>query len=675
LFRLNRSIAPGARRPRTGVVGFVWTATVCLLQILAASSAQAQSAVATFDASKLHEPADLGMPWLIHAGDDPAYAQPAFDDSHWTSFDPYKSLVPVFQPAHPEVVWYRLRVKVDPAQTGLALREIAISHAFEVYVNGERLIATGQVKPFVSYLANSRVLKRIPDRQVASGTLLIAMRVHISKVEWVGGQDPGYYASNLTIGQEHTLYQDNWLSAIGQNALDWVDRMTVIALGVVALVLFWAQRRQKEYLWIAAVGLLTLAEAPVHVISTFYDIPALWDLEIDVCRLFSPFVWASLYFAFVHQRIGWRWRAFLIFAGLANAYSGMAGLFVATSGPLQLIGNFPFIILLCAIIPVVLALHLRRGNREAGILLIPAILLSLYIYAEVVLGAMFQMPGWRDTALRGLNFIDRFPAGPFALSLNGISGLLSTLSLAIIMMLRSLKVSRRQAQIEGELAAAQQVQEVLLPEEMETVPGFTVETAYQPAEQVGGDFFQVLPASGGGLLVVVGDVAGKGLPAAMLVSVLVGAIRATADHTSAPDQMLASLNERLLGRVNGGFATALAAHIAANGRVTLANAGHLSPYLDGQEIDLPGALPLGIQAHARYEVSQIYLAPGSRLTFYSDGVVEAQNASRELLGFDRARELSIQPAADIVKAAKQFGQSDDITVVTIERAAAIATAA
>jgi serine phosphatase RsbU (regulator of sigma subunit) len=302
-------------------------------------------------------------------------------------------------------------------------------------------------------------------------------------------------------------------------------------------------------------------------------------------------------------------------------------------------------------------------------------LFSLYVYAEVGLGILFQIPARRDFALTWLNRIDRYPAGPFILSLNGFAGILSTLSLALIMLLRSIRVSRRQAELEGELAAAQQVQQVLLPEQIETVPGFAVETVYEPAQQVGGDFFQILPDGEGGLLVVVGDVAGKGLPAAMLVSVLVGAIRGVAEYTVDPAELLASLNERLVGRGGGSFSTALVAHIAASGQVTIANAGHLSPYLDGREVELPGALPLGVMSGATYETSRFYLAPGSRLTFYSDGVVEAQNQMGELFGFERAKSISTQPAAAIVEAAKIFGQEDDITVVAIERPEAVASAA
>ena len=101
----------------------------------------------------------------------------------------------------------------------------------------------------------------------------------------------------------------------------------------------------------------------------------------------------------------------------------------------------------------------------------------------------------------------------------------------------------------------------------------------------------------------------------------------------------------------------------------VANAGHLSPYIDGAEMPLAGALPLGVTRDSQYETRRAELRPGSRITFYSDGVPEAQNAAGELLGFDRARELSSRPAQSIVRAAAEFGQADDITVVTVRRTA------
>lgn len=234
---------------------------------------------------------------------------------------------------------------------------------------------------------------------------------------------------------------------------------------------------------------------------------------------------------------------------------------------------------------------------------------------------------------------------------------------------RHIRVQTEKVMLEAEMAAAREVQQVIVPEKGESFPGYLVESVYQPARHVGGDFFQVLPAGGDGLFIVIGDVAGKGLPAAMLVSMLVGSIRTAAEDTHDPALMLRKLHDRLVGHTCGGFATALAAHIDREGVVTIANAGHLSPYLDGREVELAGALPLGIAESGMFESTRFELRPGSRLTFYSDGVVEAQNKDGELFGFERARGISTKSAAAIVEAAVAFGQEDDITVVTIERLA------
>lgn len=234
---------------------------------------------------------------------------------------------------------------------------------------------------------------------------------------------------------------------------------------------------------------------------------------------------------------------------------------------------------------------------------------------------------------------------------------------------RHIRARTEMALLENEMAAARQVQQAIVPDPGKSFPGYTVESVYKPASQVGGDFFQILPVDQVGLLIVFGDVAGKGLPAAMLVSMLVGSIRTTVEHTHDPALLLGTLHDRLLGRTSGGFCTAVAAWIAGDGQVAVANAGHLSPYLDGHEIQLPGTLPLGIVDGGKYEITNLELRPGSRLTFVSDGVVEAQNHKGELFGFDRVDAISRKPAATIAEAAIAFGQADDITVVTIERLA------
>ena len=491
----------------------------------------------------------------------------------------------------------------------------------------------------------------------------------------MGRQGAGFIATNLSIGQEQALSDHIWLQIIGQYGPGLIANFLGLGLGIVALVLFSSQRRQWEYLWIFLQFFYAFCRLPLNTYEYFHNLPANWDLLREPLAIATLLFTCLMYFAFLRLRFGrWMQTAFIV-AILGWTLSMIGQAHGNISRIASVLAQFPILILIAGVIPVLLIVHWRRGNREAGILLIPVILQSLTYYASILLFFLGLVPAFQDASTKAYKLLFAWQLGPFNWDLGQLANLLYLLSLAIIMVLRSTRISRQQALLEGEMAAAREVQQIILPEQADTVIGFTVESVYQPAQQVGGDFFQVLPTEQGGLLLVVGDVAGKGLPAAMLVSVLVGAIRGVAEYTIDPANMLANLNDRLIGRTSGTFSTALVAHIAANGIVKIANAGHLSPYLDGREIELPGALPLGIQPHAHYETIQFHLAPGSRLTFYSDGVVEAQNAKRELFGFERGRELSTRPAAAIVKAAQEFGQADDITVVTIERAAALATAA
>ena len=507
------------------------------------------------------------------------------------------------------MVWYRLHVKVLPNQTGLALAEWNISSAFEVYVNGQRLMQAGRVAPFAAYTFSARLLEPIPARDLATGSLVIALRVHISRLEW-DDQFAGYYSTNLTIGQQDALREHIWLTVIGQNAPTWVLDLFGLGLGIVALALFSAQRHQWEYLWIFLQFFATAFVLPLTLYELFHNVPANWDLMRQPLNIASSFFVVLMYFAFLRLRFGWWIRIVCAVAAIGMILSVIGQAHGSISRVASVFALFPLLLLIAGVLPVLLGIHWRRGNPEAGILLIPVILQSLNIYAQVVLFFAALIPALIPATTRVNLLLFNYPVGPFQLGIGQFATQLYLTSLAIIMVLRSTRISHQQALLEGELSAAREVQQVILPEQVETIPGFTVESVYQPAQQVGGDFFQILPAGEGGILLVMGDVAGKGLPAAMLVSVLVGAIRGVAEYTSAPAELLANLNDRLIGRGGGGFSTALVAYLAADGAVSIANAGHLSPYLDGKEIELPGELPLGVKAHARYEHHPLHSAPG-----------------------------------------------------------------
>ena len=166
---------------------------------------------------------------------------------------------------------------------------------------------------------------------------------------------------------------------------------------------------------------------------------------------------------------------------------------------------------------------------------------------------------------------------------------------------------------------------------------------------------------------VIGDVSGKGLPAAMTVSLLVGTVRTLSHYTQSPGEILAAMNQRMLTRSNGGFTTCLVLRADRDGKLTIANAGHLSPYLGGRELPLENGLPLGLIAETLYVDSTFQMAQDEQLTLLTDGVVEARDKAGALLGFERTAALSTQSAEAIAQAAQAFGQDDDITALTLAR--------
>lgn len=157
----------------------------------------------------------------------------------------------------------------------------------------------------------------------------------------------------------------------------------------------------------------------------------------------------------------------------------------------------------------------------------------------------------------------------------------------------------------------------------------------------------------------------------MIVSMLIGMLRTISRASHSPAQILAELNARLFESRRGGFVTCLAVRLDPVGRVVLANAGHLAPWLNGTEMALAGALPLGLVAASALEETAMEMRTGDRLTLITDGVVEARDAQGALFGFARTQSLLEERASphDLAEAAIRHGQDDDLTVISIVRTA------
>jgi serine phosphatase RsbU (regulator of sigma subunit)/ketosteroid isomerase-like protein len=261
---------------------------------------------------------------------------------------------------------------------------------------------------------------------------------------------------------------------------------------------------------------------------------------------------------------------------------------------------------------------------------------------------------------------------------------------ALDVMLSALEQQMRERErVEQELLVARRIQQASLPKEIPSLEGWQIAPYYQPAREVGGDFYDFHFLSGGQLGLVVGDATGKGVPAALVMSTTCGMLQAvsqTVDSTS-PGEVLERVNETLLARIPPNmFVTCFYAILDPNSAsLSYANAGHDLPYLwhggDAEELRARG-MPLGLMPGMSYEEGEISLIEGNCVLFYSDGLVEAHDPKREMFGFPRLRALIAKhdeqrSLGDFLLeelysfVGEGWEQEDDITLLTLERSASL----
>jgi len=238
--------------------------------------------------------------------------------------------------------------------------------------------------------------------------------------------------------------------------------------------------------------------------------------------------------------------------------------------------------------------------------------------------------------------------------------------------------------IEQELRTAREIQQTFLPKEVPDVPGWQLVPYYHPAREVGGDFYDFIPLADGRLGLVIGDVAGKGIPAALVMTATRTMLHTAAQSGDAPGEILSRVNELLCVDIRQGmFVTCFYAILdPTSGRVQYANAGHEPPYRrqrEGVSQLWAVGMPLGMLPGSRYETHEARMTPGESLLFYSDGVVEAHNTSREMFGLPRLLAcVSAHPGGReligllLIELGRFTGadweQEDDVTLLALQRA-------
>ncbi|MFC5860717.1 PP2C family protein-serine/threonine phosphatase [Acidicapsa dinghuensis] len=639
----------------------------------------------------------LNSPWKFSTGDSPldpatgkpVWADPAFDDAHWEDVDltpksgaqnPITGLsdyVPGWtargHAGYAGYAWYRIRVHVD-ARGGLQLAlagPAAADDSYQVFDNGVLLGSFGDFsgKHIADYYSRPLTFPMQPQAAAGESIHIIAFRFWMAPPTLFQASDVGGFESAPLIGEAdaiHNLERVLFDDLIRAYLWSPFEAGTFALLAIVAFSLALFDRSDRVYLWIGGLLLLLSIDGFSGSMSVWTTwISSRYDLISHEIVLFSLQYagWVMVWRTWFRQRrpvwMPWALIPLVILLIAATAFS--RNIFYQFSSPTLITDAHAVSLLTRFAMSAFLLQIVFNGIREYGIegwLVLPAVLLAG--------AAEFA----RELTHIGFT-VNWFPFG-VQITLPVASQLLLILVLTVLLIRRLVYSVRRQRLMALDVKQAQEVQHVILPQARTVFPGLVVESEYRPAREVGGDFFQIIPhPTDGSLLIVTGDVAGKGLKAGMLVALLVGGIRSTVEWTQDPEQVLRALNQRLMGRGDA-FATCQVLHISPAGAVTLANAGHLPPYRNGEAMELDGSFPLGLTESPVFTTLRFELQPDDRLVLISDGILEATNPARELFGFERVHTLlrASANAASIAEAAQNFGQEDDISVITLLRTAA-----
>lgn len=543
----------------------------------------------------------------------------------------------------------------------------AVDDAYQIFVNGRQLGEFGRFSGDRVTAYSGQPKAFVLPKDIRSGPLTIAIRMWMDSATPFNSPDAGgmhgppVFGHRGLVSMQVRLGWDDITREIGSG---FVEMSLLLLAWVVAVSLYSMDRSESAYLWLSLVCAVTFLSNGVVLLSNYstsisqITFVVLWDVILRPLRIGLWVCFWAYWFRVVHIRLLHRlvWGLVVLsMVGTAMLRPPFYGTHVPVAAatilsPVLLILKLGFAVLLFGI--TYRGIQKQKAEGWMAFFAVLSVAVSLY-----------------QSELRLLHIRTSYSLAGFHLTLGTISTIFSLCLITTMLLRRFLHSQQRKEQWKAEIEQARQVQHVLIPVELPTVVGLNIESDYRPAREVGGDFFQILPvAEDGSVVIVLGDVTGKGLRAGMLVALIVGAVRTAFLRTKDPLELLSLLNESLCDR-GSASATGLILRIRRNGQVTLANAGHLAPYMNGREMEMEGALPLGVVSEAEFSEMHFTLDMGDVLVLMSDGIAEAQDENRNLFGFDRVREMlerSIS-AGELAAAAQKFGQEDDILVLRVQR--------
>lgn len=532
-------------------------------------------------------------------GDNPAWAASNLDESSWQPASQWSGL------ATP-TPYFWLRCRFDPSQLSPSIKpELQISGdlAWQVFAN-DRLIGSSGNIVTGAHTVGLAVDYSAPEFSQRNGPVIVAVRMTFTPE--LNGQQQ---LPVLALGDAE-LQSDAYWSGVYRRtqsqSVTWACYALIASAGLFFLALYWFDRTQRYVLWISLTWLsLAVLRINEFLAASSVHYPSFVEFFLYAIGQVVPVVYILFYFALNQKPVP---RFFKIAIGV-NLYYWLA-LVVAACLPLRAsmalrwwteindsMNTIEIVATLAAVFCVPVAFWPLRALRQwqiplAAVAFAWAAIDSLYVavqlpFLSLDIQSMFlKIQPYRSAAVA-----------------------LVVVALTLLLVQRIRSTNRERAALAGEMQAARQIQRLLVPASLDTTAGWTVDAAFLPAREVGGDFYRCHVLPNGNERVLLGDVSGKGAAAAMTAAMLVGA--AEGHENDSPAQLLEHLNRVLKSSGIEGFATCLCAHLAPDGNVALADAGHLPPYVNGREVQVQFALPLGMAAGTSYAESRFSVAPGT----------------------------------------------------------------
>jgi hypothetical protein len=651
--------------------------------------------------------APLNGPWEFQIGDSPVdpqtgkmlWADPNFDDSRWETVDltPHPGFADPFtgdqryvsgwttkgHPGYWGYAWYRIRVPLAAGSAnGLAFATYGrMDEAYQLFDHGELVGSWGRFRDRgeapITYFTQPVMIRLSHSPSVSPSSLdvgpserVLAVRFWMGPVGLLHTPFGGGFHSAPLLGEEGaiaTKVQLERQKLIREYYYSAFEFLVYLGLAILISGLVFFDRSDPVYRWVAGCFLLFTLMSAIYILAQCTQLISFRSFFVWFQVIVNPLSvggWTMVWWVWfrLHRPV-WVPRTIAILTAGQMITMAFGANLVNDAIP-QSVGMafFAVSVVLRLLLAALLVFIVAKGIREIGVegwLVLPAVIPMGGALFENELIVLHVMGVWH---FRGVTILFVEAAE-----------MVMAAAVGLLMLLRMLQSVRRQREMAADVKQAQEVQRFLIPKDLPPIPGLTIETEYHPARDVGGDFFQIIQhPTDGSVLVVAGDVVGKGLKAGMLVALLVGAIRTATDTSLDPGFVLSVLNKRLLRRGDA-QATCLALSIAKDGEATLANAGHVAPYVNGEALPMEGALPLGMIEGAAPSLMRFHLAVGDKLLLMSDGIAEAMDADGRLFGFDRIHDLlrNATTAAQLASAAQSFGQEDDISVISVTRTGAL----